>query len=749
MGKSRSPHFAGQLQLETAKKAGMPFRNPPNLDAKNGAFELNVEVHEFNYTKEQPSPLDVGAPDVLKLITYNCLPVGPAIRVRRGQKFSINVDNRLNPVGNPPPAGDPTKPKTTYVAEVPRGDLFSYTNLHTHGLHISPADPSDNILACIAPGTSRKFQYTIPADHPSGTYWYHPHLHGTVAYQMSNGLAGPLIVEGDCQDQYPDLEDLPEIAKAKEQILVFQLMNLRYQDGMNGLPIPGKRGWVDADTIYNMFTSAVRSAALQVDDDDQDPKKTTSSQPTTINGLILPVMTMNAGELQRWRLIHAGWDIKEQLSVVDDQGNPTTSISFYEVALDGLTTGALTLQPAFLLAPGQRSDLLVKVDPNVLAGNQERTFFLTQSPGGQLPQGTNVNPLYLAKIKISGQVDDIILPSCASIANLRPFQSLANANPGVTWQFKLSGTDPQNVTPSQAPYVGHYTIDGTTFHTWNDNPLEIDLNSIHEWTLTATELGHPFHIHVNPFQVVAYLPPGQDGTIPGNWISQDYWRDTLFVNEGESYRIRMTFKDFTGLSVFHCHILDHEDQGMMMPLKIKDGANPLPAQEICNAMAARKADLQPLRQPVPVSKIFDGQGHSHTLAEFKGKKTAVVLFKGISCFACAEQLRLVVREFRNANDPDLAVVAISDKPIEDYSGALKALEIGSSDPVRVYISTPDHQIFRDFGCFENNEPRHGLYLIDPQGTVRAGFAGSHPFSDVPRIARETSNLIATEVTAKD
>src|SRR5258708_39789220 len=70
------------------------------------------------------------------------------------------------------------------------------TNLHTHGLHVSPAGNSDNVFREIPPGASFQYTFTIPPDHPSGTFWYHPHKHGSVAYQMANGMAGALIVEG-------------------------------------------------------------------------------------------------------------------------------------------------------------------------------------------------------------------------------------------------------------------------------------------------------------------------------------------------------------------------------------------------------------------------------------------------------------------------------------------------------------------------------------------------------------------------
>src|SRR5260370_904019 len=114
------------------------------------------------------------------------------------------------------PKDEPPKPKhapSTRKAKRPPTARIQ-TNLHTHGLHVSPAGNADNIDVCIKPQQEFTFEYTVPADHPSGTFWYHPHRHGSVAYQLSNGLAGALIVEGSRRDGIADLEDVPEIAAA-------------------------------------------------------------------------------------------------------------------------------------------------------------------------------------------------------------------------------------------------------------------------------------------------------------------------------------------------------------------------------------------------------------------------------------------------------------------------------------------------------------------------------------------------------
>lgn len=109
-------------------------------------------------------------------LVYNATSPGPTLQVRPGDELAIRLSNRLD----------------------------QPTNLHTHGLRISPQHNSDNPFLRIDPGTSFDYLYRIPPDHPAGTYWYHPHHHGTVADQIFGGLAGALLVDPP-REQGPDL----------------------------------------------------------------------------------------------------------------------------------------------------------------------------------------------------------------------------------------------------------------------------------------------------------------------------------------------------------------------------------------------------------------------------------------------------------------------------------------------------------------------------------------------------------------
>ncbi len=374
-----------QRTLKAAKGRTVKFRDPPELSGEH-EIDLTLTTGYFH----DPQGPDFDEPADYKLLCYNNHPVGPTIRVHRGSKLRIRLKNDLWKTVNVPigPSGvAPTK-----VAE--QAGTLCTTNLHTHGLHISPTDPSDNIYLCIKPGQTHHFTYEIPTNHPSGTLWYHPHHHHSVAYQLSNGVAGALIVDGLPHDGIHDLEDIPEIAAAKEHIFVFQLYNYRVQIDATGKPLPGHAAWIDASTIYQgVQPTRVCCDALDVSPDDvnPDPSKTTTNSLTAINGLINPTLTVQPGEIQRWRFIHAGWDLDRQLSLVDDNDAAVPGTPFYEIALDGIATGKCDPKQTIEIAPGQRSDVLFQA-PTV-AG----TYHLKQaevSAARALTRSSKIRPMW-------------------------------------------------------------------------------------------------------------------------------------------------------------------------------------------------------------------------------------------------------------------------------------------------------------------------------------------------------------------
>jgi FtsP/CotA-like multicopper oxidase with cupredoxin domain len=126
-----------------------------------------------------------GGKDKVALRSYGGCLTGPAIDVKPGNTLRIFLQNALD-------VNDPTCPAN----EPPGPACFNTINMHFHGLHVSPAGNSDNVLLNIAPQTHFEYEVNIPADHPSGTFWYHPHRHGSTAIQVASGASGALIIRG-------------------------------------------------------------------------------------------------------------------------------------------------------------------------------------------------------------------------------------------------------------------------------------------------------------------------------------------------------------------------------------------------------------------------------------------------------------------------------------------------------------------------------------------------------------------------
>jgi FtsP/CotA-like multicopper oxidase with cupredoxin domain len=114
---------------------------------------------------------------------YNGMLPGPTIRVNPGDNMNVLLVNNF-----------PPNPEQDRMGAFPH--LPYTTNLHTHGLTVSPIGHSDNVFREMDPGTRNWIRVKIPTDHQSGTFWYHPHKHGSVAFQFFGGMAGFLIVEG-------------------------------------------------------------------------------------------------------------------------------------------------------------------------------------------------------------------------------------------------------------------------------------------------------------------------------------------------------------------------------------------------------------------------------------------------------------------------------------------------------------------------------------------------------------------------
>ncbi len=440
--------------------------------SENGLLEVNLEA---NY-----SEVNIGE-NTAYLLTYNGQIPAPRLEAKAGDKVRLTLTNNLQ----------------------------QPTNLHYHGLHISPTGTGDNVFLKIKPKKSFTYEFEIPQNQPAGTFWYHPHLHGYVAEQLSGGLAGLFVIRGK-------LDEIPEVKTAQEEFLVLQDFPLDSQGNL----FPSNQMSIMAGREGNIIT---------------------------VNGEVNPSFSLLENGLLRLRILNASTSRFYNLSL---ENHP-----FYLIATDGGAIAQPLELQQLLLTPGQRVEILIK-------GNQTpQAYRLLNLPynrgqmgmmGGRMGGGMmGIRPnnnifTILATINYEGKTENLSLPSqLTSISSLpepekiRSFTLNHGMSPGVGMTFLINGQ----------PY-NHQRID-----------TEVKLNTVEEWELINTGvMDHPFHIHVNSFQVISR-----------NGKNEPFlaWRDTVLVPRGETVKIRIPFEDFVGKTVYHCHILDHEDLGMMGNLEIK------------------------------------------------------------------------------------------------------------------------------------------------------------------------------------
>jgi FtsP/CotA-like multicopper oxidase with cupredoxin domain len=256
-----------------------------------------------------------------------------------------------------------------------------------------------------------------------------------------------------------------------------------------------------------------------------------------VNGQLNPTMTIRPGETQRWRIGNLSADTFFRLSLEGHKLNL--------IATDGNTLDQVVPVDEVVLAPAERIELL-------LQGAAAGTYKLVSGVFDQnLIPGNGVTPVVtMATLVSQGEpVAAKPLPTA-----LMPFVDLTNVP-----------IDRQRTVTFQVRPNRTFEVDSKTFDANRLDQL-MDLGATEEWVVrNASAVWHPFHIHINPFQVMS---------INGQKVRAHGYRDTFSVPPQGELVVRSRFLDFTGDYVFHCHILSHEDQGMMQLIAVTDTGAP-------------------------------------------------------------------------------------------------------------------------------------------------------------------------------
>lgn len=721
-------------------------------DALDQGRELVFHEIFVTETDQDPPLIDVDGDgtldhvDVLRYSspeTHNHRLCGPTIVMRRNQKLVIHLKNQLkasrepvmqwNPGSEPP---EPPEAPAYWMMDAPH-ELFS-TNMHTHGLHISSGGGHDNSFLTLGPTRTEEpnelfLDYQLPANHVAGTFWYHAHRHGSVAYQLANGMAGALIVLGDEDPTSPDLESLPEIQAANQikhptdstqdveygrvmllQQLVFTKTSVTVKD-QDGADRPR---WIVDPADVNDRKSALPESNEGRITEGIPPNKPDPDEFLAVNGQASPSIEIQRGQIERWRLIHAGresalnlaWYHAADLKDPSNSDPPITdTIETYEIATDGIPTGRLSKLTNVELYPGYRSDILVRVTDKALDGE----YWLLPSEAKRLVR-THLGPVQnstpVAKLFVKGALDrPMRLPAAAKLDRLkRPVPDMTGAqtlNLNFTFADKLRfGVANQAHGPGK-PYSESGSAESIAIPI---NTPQVWYLGVHEFLPGVNEaVKHPFHIHVNPF----YVP------------TLGVWKDTLAISREEVTKVYFVPQDFAGRSVLHCHILDHEDQGMMKDINI------------VGASRSQYPELYQLER-VPDSE----QASVSSLQLESGKNNVLVFITGMDCPHCAEGLvKLWKRSdpLKNFNatiqclsamsfeQSDLTNLGVAEKDHFTFQSVPKGFELSQLDttpklrPTNKAGSTPSYT--------------HGVVIFDRNQKLRFRYLGDRPLNDLDEI----------------
>lgn len=397
---------------------------------------------------------------------------------------------------------------------------FNNTNMHFHGSHVSPFQ--DDVLRYVNPTYSSYYTYDLD-NHQAGTFWYHPHVHGSTAIQVASGMSGVIIVEEDNLDEYPALKAASD--PSRERVMVFD--QLQY-DTING-----------ELTDFEMLTLMGGFNGSQI----------AGARGTVINGRIKPQVAMQAGEVARWRLLHKGFHDNLALRFPDE-------VEVYQIAVDGIMFDEPRPITSLHMAPGNRSDILVKVpleteEAELQIKSVSYIPACEYFPGDDdCTAGAPEDAEGMLSIKVSGKMDqDMGIPASLP-TRAEELQKDIDAS-------EITNTRNTDFTISG----GVFMVNGEAFdgNRIDNKPI---VETKEQWNVSGT--GHPYHIHINPFQVVEFA---------GRPLDFPMWKDVVFVNRQtdlpeENAVIYTHYHKYWGDFVMHCHILDHEDQGMMQRVTI-------------------------------------------------------------------------------------------------------------------------------------------------------------------------------------
>jgi suppressor of ftsI len=443
--------------------------------------------------------------------------VAPTIEVKPGERFIVDITNDL-PVN---------------------GGLASDMNLHFHGMGSAPRVPGDYVFILAKPGQMLHYEVHVPITQEPGLYWYHPHVHGETSYQVGEGgMSGAIIVLGI-------EKHLPRLAKMKQRLIIVRAtgiginaepqsqtgMTSDSEDGMGGMPM------ATAKPLNSNKTPCLFYDGLTV----------------SLNGAYEPVITIAPGEKQFFRVVNATGHKTLKLSV---DGENLQLVAIDGFALDTYPgTPPTESMPYIIVPPAARAEFIVTGPKS--GHSTFRTLCYNSGPNGD-----GDPPWLLAKLEAPKKPDGgdfSTKPLTAGAPQLPNGYNTKLPPPAAKRQVVFS----ENNKPQ-------FFINGKTFSMKSKPMYVVHVGTVEEWhVVNVTQEIHDFHIHQLHFLVQK---------INGIAVTHPFWADSYVIPHAYPVGTKMVpgtldlLMDFRspiikGEFVFHCHILDHEDEGMMAKIE--------------------------------------------------------------------------------------------------------------------------------------------------------------------------------------
>ncbi len=502
---------------------------PPDIYSVNG--QINISMNYYT------SVDDLGR-TLFCFVTSDGLE-SPTLHVNPGDKIVINLTNMV-----PATPGAPTENMFSRTTACGNPEMtVSSVNMHFHGTNTSPTCHSDEVIHTLI-NSGETFQYVlkIPKDEPPGLYWYHPHVHGTSSMMLQGGATGAIEVEGIANIQ-------PAVAGLAERYLVLRDQQMAYSK-------PSLHAPPNWDVSVNYV-------------------------PVNFPAYTPAVITMQKGASEFWRVVNAGANTIMDIEVLyDGVPQPLQIVAFDGVptgSKDGKQHGTIITQTDILLAPSARAEFIVA------------------------PPGDNVQTAQLVTLGIDGGAAADNNPS-------RPFANIVTSavpthlhriqQTGPAWKMRFNDLADAKVTahrdlyfseifaqqaphrskgakpPEQEAVAFFITVQGQQpilFDPNNPPAIVTNQGAVEEWRIeNQTEEVHEFHIHQIHFLVTAIndvrIPKKQQQLYDVHQVG--YW-DGDYSHAFPSITIKLDFRGpDIGDFVYHCHILDHEDGGMMAIIRV-------------------------------------------------------------------------------------------------------------------------------------------------------------------------------------